>query len=193
MELVVELIRRIPSHALSLLVIAGMIGACISVPVAHGAEQGVGSATQANAERTLQNEDQGPTTVSGARDQPTGAGGHPHVVIEDNRHPHWEFAYRDLRPDPATDIPARVLYKPSPRLPSSPVLQHLEGTTVIRTFFDATGQVQDVVVVKSSGYVALDRAAMQSARVWQIKPGIKDGLPVRGSITAPVTFPIPKH
>ena len=38
----------------------------------------------------------------------------------------------------------------------------------------------------------LDRLALGAARMWKIKPGSKDGLPLRGSITAPITFTLPK-
>jgi len=36
------------------------------------------------------------------------------------------------------------------------------------------------------------RLALGAARMWKIKPGSKDGLPLRGSITAPITFTLPK-
>jgi len=94
---------------------------------------------------------------------------------------------------PVPDVPARVVYQPMPSRPPQAVRQQHEGTTIVLISYGADGNVLDVIVYKSSGYRELDRAAMDAAKTWRIQPGLKDGVPLKGRITAPITFSLPSH
>ena len=54
--------------------------------------------------------------------------------------------------------------------------------------YGSGGNVIDVIVYKSSGYRVLDRAAMDAAKNWRIKPGVKDGVPLQGRMMASIAF-----
>jgi protein TonB len=49
--------------------------------------------------------------------------------------------------------------------------------TVLRFLIGADGKVREVVLVKSSGFKSLDRAAESSLRACQFEPPVKDGEP----------------
>jgi len=51
-----------------------------------------------------------------------------------------------------------------------------------------SGDVENVTVVKSSGYRPLDIAAIASVRRWQFNPGRQNGQPVAGDVRVPVKF-----
>lgn len=63
-----------------------------------------------------------------------------------------------------------------------------EGVVVLEVAVSASGGVENVTVVKSSGYRPLDAAAVQSVRRWQFSPGRQDGQPVAGDVRVPVKF-----
>jgi protein TonB len=53
---------------------------------------------------------------------------------------------------------------------------------------DASGNVTNVSVEKSSRNRDLDRAAMQAARRWRFNPSIVNGQPAPGRVRVPVEF-----
>ena len=63
-----------------------------------------------------------------------------------------------------------------------------QGTVVLLLEVDAQGRVAEVTVLSSSGYRALDRAAIEAARRWRFRPALRGGLPVESTVRAPVTF-----
>jgi protein TonB len=63
-----------------------------------------------------------------------------------------------------------------------------EGVVRVELFVDPTGRVADVRVVESSGFSALDAAAVQAVREWRFRPAQRAGLPVAGSLTTAVHF-----
>jgi len=112
-----------------------------------------------------------------------------HASVKDNSQPAGLWVPpRQLQSDPVPEVRAIVVYQPMPILPPESVRQHHEGTTGVRVFFGVDGRVLDVVVVKSSGYREIDEAAIETAKKWKIRPGTKNGLPLRGSITAAIRF-----
>ena len=52
------------------------------------------------------------------------------------------------------------------------------------------GSPKDIKVDKSSGYLELDRAAMEAARRWRFNPTIRNGQKVEGYARVPVNFNI---
>jgi|GEM_PF-1513753 len=52
------------------------------------------------------------------------------------------------------------------------------GTTTVRFFITAEGQVRSPAVANSSGNADLDAAALECVRYWRYRPATKDGKPV---------------
>ena len=65
-----------------------------------------------------------------------------------------------------------------------------EGVVRVELLIDPTGRVADVRILESSGFSALDAAALQTLREWRFRPAQRGGLPVAGSITTAVHFRI---
>lgn len=63
-----------------------------------------------------------------------------------------------------------------------------EGKLVLRVELDENGQVDTAVVVDSSGYPRLDKAAMTAVKDWQCRPPLRDGQPIRAIALQPFNF-----
>jgi TonB family protein len=68
--------------------------------------------------------------------------------------------------------------------------QQLEGTVVLRLYVDARGKVvpESTRVAESSGYPALDSAAVQGVPNMRFAPARRDGQPVAAAFLQPVQF-----
>jgi protein TonB len=75
-----------------------------------------------------------------------------------------------------------------PPYPIEAARQGHQGVTMLIVTIDASGNVLDVKVEKSSGFRELDRAAVQAARNWKFNPGIKSGQPAGGQVRIPVNW-----
>lgn len=61
---------------------------------------------------------------------------------------------------------------PMPKYP--PGTDHLMGRAIVQLKLNrATGDVVGVELIQSSGYEALDRAALRTLRHWQARPGVR--------------------
>jgi protein TonB len=59
---------------------------------------------------------------------------------------------------------------------------------VVRAEVAADGRAARVEVMRSSGYAALDDAALASVSQWRFAPAEIDGVPSAGAIEVPITF-----
>jgi TonB family protein len=75
-----------------------------------------------------------------------------------------------------------------PRFPEAAVRACAFGTVRLRVTIDATGNVLNVAVDRSSRNRDLDVAARAAAMQWRYAPGLKDGQPIGGDIIVPVAF-----
>jgi len=68
--------------------------------------------------------------------------------------------------------------------------QKVQGNVTLRIHIDTSGTVQpeSTTVVESSGYAALDSAAVSGSRVLHFKPAIAKGAPLAISVLFPVYF-----
>jgi TonB family protein len=70
---------------------------------------------------------------------------------------------------------------PMPKYPSG--ADHLVGRGIVQLKLDRkTGNVLSVELIQSTGYEALDRAALRALRQWKAKPGVRAdvvNIPVR--------------
>jgi TonB family protein len=94
---------------------------------------------------------------------------------------------------PAEEPP--VALNPDPPIQYPPALfdQHVEGSVVLRLFVDSTGRLfpESTKVSESSGYPALDSAAVTGAGRLRFAPGRRRGIPVAASFLQPVEFKHP--
>ena len=101
-----------------------------------------------------------------------------------------------LPADPATtsarrDEPPVALNSESPvGYPPALYQQRISGTVLLRLFVDATGTIapESTRVQESSGYPALDSAALVGAPKLRFAPALRNGVPVATLFTQPVHF-----
>ena len=101
-----------------------------------------------------------------------------------------------LPADPATTSVRRdeppVALNPESQIGFPPALyqQRISGTVLLRLFVDATGTIapESTRVQESSGYPALDSAAMIGAPTLRFAPALHNGVPVATLFTQPVHF-----
>jgi protein TonB len=63
---------------------------------------------------------------------------------------------------------------------------------VLRVTIDASGNVLNVSIERSSRNRNLDRSAMDAARRWKFNPGMRNGQKVGGDVLVPVDFIPPR-
>ncbi len=86
--------------------------------------------------------------------------------------------------------PAMPCYKsnPPPRYPESARRRGYEGDVLLSVLVDVDGSVTSLKVKKSSGFSALDRAAVEAVEGWEFKPARRMGVAVSMSVDVPVRF-----
>lgn len=62
------------------------------------------------------------------------------------------------------------------------------GTTLLHFNIAADGSVTSVQVKSSSGYEALDKAALAAARLWRFAPATQDGVAIPCEVDLPIDF-----
>ena len=88
-----------------------------------------------------------------------------------------------------TDVMA--VSTPPPVYPAEVACTGGEGTSVLRVVVGPAGRVSDTSVVTSSGFPALDQAAIDAVEGWQFRAATRAGQPVPATIQVPVTFRLP--
>ncbi|MGJ8724994.1 MAG: energy transducer TonB [Roseibacillus sp.] len=84
------------------------------------------------------------------------------------------------------DTPPRPTSKPQPRYPKDLLNKKQGGRVIVLVTVDERGTVTNASVKESSGYQALDAAALNAAKRWKFKPGIKGGR--KAVMTAKIPF-----
>jgi protein TonB len=79
-------------------------------------------------------------------------------------------------------------YQVKPSYPASARRLGIEGTTLLRVYVSADGQVTDVQVDTSAGHADLDRAAADAVRRWRFEPGRRGSEPIGMWVRLPVQF-----
>ncbi len=73
------------------------------------------------------------------------------------------------------DTPPRPVSKPAPRFPQALLKKKQGGRVVVQVTVDERGLVTHAKVKETSGYTSMDKAALNAAKRWKFKPGIKGG------------------
>jgi TonB family protein len=82
-----------------------------------------------------------------------------------------------------------VVQEDKPRYTKAAMSAKIEGTVELRVTILADGSVGDVRVTKSlDTQHGLDQAAIESAKRWRFKPGVKNGAPVPTVVTLVLEF-----
>lgn len=98
---------------------------------------------------------------------------------------------------PANKTPSKAVEPPVAVNPTSPVeypqalyIQGIEGTVVLRLHVDSSGIVDpdSTRVAESSGYPALDSAALSAVPRMKFAPGLRNGVPAALTFTQPIIF-----
>lgn len=87
-----------------------------------------------------------------------------------------------LPPPPSSIGEPEYLYNPRPVYPYTARMAHQSGTVLLLVTLDADGNPVSVKLERTSGYSALDHAALEKVPEWRFKPGPS---PV---VHVPVTF-----
>ena|GEM_PF-2413848 len=101
----------------------------------------------------------------------------PRVVIEQTH----DFGLDDRSPPTLLDN-SEVKY------PVEAISRRLEGVVYIQLEVKIDGSVGQAVVVRSSGYAILDRAALNTVQGWRFRPAMQSGQAVATTEVLPVRF-----
>jgi len=95
----------------------------------------------------------------------------------------------DTLPAAALKI-ARPLYKQntSPPYPQKARRLGYEGIVMLKVLINQNGRVDNVAVLKSSGYIILDRAALSAVKKWLFEPGAEGGIKKKMWVKIPIRF-----
>ncbi len=93
---------------------------------------------------------------------------------------------RDEPPVPLDANPA-IVY------PEGPASQRIGGTVMLRLFADSAGRIvaESTAIYESSGYPALDSAALAAAGKLRFAPALRDGSPTATRFLQPINFRAP--
>lgn len=86
------------------------------------------------------------------------------------------------------DSPPRPTSKPPPRYPRELLKKKQEGRVIVLVTVDERGIVTNTSVKESSGFTAMDQAALNAAKRWKFKPGIKGGRKAVTTAKIPFNF-----
>jgi protein TonB len=82
----------------------------------------------------------------------------------------------------------KLLEVTAPRYPSRCLRLGIEGRVKVHVLVGENGRAQEVTLGESSGDASLDEAAMEAVRKWRFEPAMRNGMPVRAWVVAPVSF-----
>lgn len=96
----------------------------------------------------------------------------------------------EAKPGPsggAYEIPS-YYRNPPPPYPEEARRLKAEGTAVLRVAVNAEGKVVSASISQSTGFSALDLAALETVKTWRFKPARIAGIPISTSVNIPVNF-----
>ena len=83
---------------------------------------------------------------------------------------------------------AEGIRNPDPEYPAASQARGEQGVVTVLLRITPGGSVEEVEVVRSSGYAALDEAAKRAVQRWRFRPAMRDGLAIPGSIRTAIHF-----
>lgn len=97
-------------------------------------------------------------------------------------------------PNRGDEAPVPLNADPAVEYPPALVAQRIGGTVILRVFIDSAGVVrpESTTVQESSGYPALDSAALAAGPRLSYAPALRDGSPVAAFFLQPFSFRAPR-
>lgn len=89
---------------------------------------------------------------------------------------------------PAKVTPPVFVDARPPAVPSEARRRGWRGVVMLMITVDERGLVTEVELLKSSGHVALDNAAVQAVRRWRGRPAMRGGTPFKSTWKKPIRF-----
>lgn len=89
---------------------------------------------------------------------------------------------------PASLVPAAYLRTPEPAYPASAREEGEEGVVLLRVRISRGGLPEEIVLDRSSGFPALDRAAIAGVKRWSFTPARLGDDPVEAWMRVPIRF-----
>ncbi|MCG3187326.1 MAG: hypothetical protein IOMNBAOH_01935 [Rhodocyclaceae bacterium] len=124
------------------------------------------------------------------REEPMGPGswsGSPTLA------PSSPSASKGASEEPDTAQALAYLSNPKPDYPWSLRRRGIEGTVRLRVNVAADGLPTDVMVVSSSGFDEMDRAALEAVKSWRFQPARRSGQAVAALAEVPIVFRLSRH
>jgi len=75
-----------------------------------------------------------------------------------------------------------------PEYPEEARRRRQQGDVLLHLVIEADGDVARVFVARSSGFPALDDAAMRAAQRWRFEPARQDGVAIASEVDVPIAF-----
>lgn len=122
---------------------------------------------------------------------PISAGSAPKISAPSpSRQPHHALTHpaSAANASGAKNILPDYLSNPPPRYPESSRLAGEQGVVLVRVDVATSGNVNRVLLARSSGYPALDRAAVEAVKGWKFHPASAGGIAMTSEVTVPVRF-----
>jgi len=85
-------------------------------------------------------------------------------------------------------INASDIYRQEPAYPTRAREESWEGTVILRVLVDPKGRPKFVELSRSSGFVILDRAAIETVKRWRFQPARSAGIAVEDWVRVPIEF-----
>jgi protein TonB len=85
---------------------------------------------------------------------------------------------------------ATIIYRPdaTDSYPQTSRQLREAGTVRVKMCYGITGRIVEATVDESSGFPRLDEAAVRMSRLYRVRVGTVDGLPVTGCLVEPISF-----
>jgi protein TonB len=83
---------------------------------------------------------------------------------------------------------AAYLHNPKPTYPAQAQRRNLEGVVVVAIEVSEAGEPLSTTIKQSSGFMVLDKAALQAVRVWRFAPATRGGRAVSAQVDVPIRF-----
>lgn len=87
-------------------------------------------------------------------------------------------------------VPPQVRSRPDPVHPRELLRQRVEASVQLKVRVGISGKVTSIQISKSSGYEAMDKAAVDAVQRWEFTPGRRNGQPAAMTVIVPIEFRI---
>lgn len=84
--------------------------------------------------------------------------------------------------------PPTLIFNRKPEYPAAALRNGWEGRVLLKLQVAAKGHVEDVVVLRTSGFASLDNAAREAVETWRFLPAQQNGEAIATTVEQPIIF-----